>query len=77
MCSEGSDLCQRSFTVYDLVRDLFCAAAVTCFLWAMHRIANGTVAMAQIASFEELGEAYTPEEREVLIHKIKSESFRY
>lgn len=64
-------------TPYIVIRDLFIACAITCFLWAMHRIANGTVVMAQIASFEQLGEAYTPEEREVLIHKIKSESFRY
>lgn len=77
MCDDCPDIYPRSLTLYDLVRDLFIASAITCFLWAMHRIANGTVAMAQIAAFEEVGEAYTPEEREVLIHRIKAESFRY
>lgn len=64
-------------TLYGLVRDLFCAASVTCFLWAMHRIARGLLLNGQVEAYEELKDAYTPEEREQLIHRIKTESVRY
>lgn len=77
MCDDRPGTCCGSFAFYDLLRDLFIASAITCFLWAMHRIANGVVSRSQIKAFEEVGDAYTPEEREVLIHKIKKESFRY
>ncbi len=63
--------------LYGLVRDLFMASAVTCFLYAAHRIANGVMLGAQIKSLDKFGEAYAPEEREVLIHKIKHQSMRY
>lgn len=62
--------------VYDLVRDLFCAGAVFCFLLAMHRIANGVQLASEIKAFKKFEDAYTPEEREVLIHKIKVRSLR-
>jgi len=76
MCEDCPDLYPASFTLYELVRDLFVAAAITCFLLAMHRKATGQMAVARVKAFTELGEAYTPEEREVLIHKIKADSFR-
>lgn len=57
--------------LYGLVRDLFMAAAITCFLSALHRIANGIALGARIKALDKYGEAYAPEEREVLIHKIK------
>lgn len=71
------DYYDNELTIYGLVRDLFVASSVTCFLWALHRIANGLVMQGQVAAYSELSEAYTPEEREVLIHKIKKESVRY
>lgn len=71
------DYYEDEMTVYGLVRDLFIASSVTCFLWALHRIANGLVVSGRVASYRELPEAYTPEEREALIHKIKRESLRY
>lgn len=64
-------------TLYQLIRDLFVAASITCFLYAMHRIARGTIMAGQVAAFAELSDAYTPEEREALIHRIKVESFKY
>lgn len=64
-------------TVYGLIRDLFCASAITCFLWASHRMGKGLVLKARIKALDELEDAYTPEEREVLIHRIKAESLRY
>lgn len=58
-------------TVYGLIRDLFIASGITCFLWALHNIARGVLVLGKIKALDELGDAYTPEEREVLIHKIK------
>ena len=71
------DYYDNELTIYGLVRDLFIASSITCFLWALHRIANGLVMQGQVSAYSELSEAYTPEEREVLIHKIKRESVRY
>lgn len=64
-------------TVYGLVRDLFCAGAVTCALYALHRIANGLLLSGAVKTYDRLEDAYTPEEREVLIHKIKRRSLRH
>lgn len=64
-------------TVYGLVRDLFCVGAVTCALYALHRIANGLLLGGAVKTYDRLEDAYTPEEREVLIHKIKRRSLRY
>lgn len=71
------DYYDNELTIYGLVRDLFVASSITCLLWALHRIANGLVMQGQVSAYRELSEAYTPEEREVLIHKIKRESVRY
>ena len=60
--------------VYGLLRDLYCAAAVACFLYAMHRIANGLMLAGEVKAFKRFEDAYTPEERETLIHKIKVQS---
>lgn len=62
---------------YMLIRDIFMASAITCFLWAIHRVANGLMLDAQVTALREYGDAYAPEEREVLIHKIKNTSMRY
>lgn len=62
--------------LYDLVRDLFCAGSVCCFLLAIHRIANGLQLEAEVKAFKKFEDAYTPEEREALIHKIKVRSLR-
>lgn len=64
-------------TVYGLVCDLFLAAAITCFLWAMQRGAKGLMLGARVNAFDELVDEYTPQEREELIHRIKTESLSY
>lgn len=64
-------------TLYGLVRDVFVACAVTCFLWAMHRVARGVILVGQVNAYDELEDAFTPEEREQLIHRIKTESARF
>lgn len=61
-------------TVYALVRDVFCASAVVWFLISLHRIARGVLLGSQVKAYTHLTEAYAPEEREVLIHRIKTES---
>ncbi|MDH4140882.1 MAG: hypothetical protein OEV43_09970 [Coriobacteriia bacterium] len=63
--------------LYALVRDIFVAASVTCFLYALHRIATGVALGGRVRALREFREAYTPEEREVLIHRIKRESLKF
>lgn len=60
--------------LYALVRDLFAAAAIACFLYAANRLARGVLLGARVKALDEFGDAFAPEEREVLIHKIKHES---
>ena len=60
--------------VYGLLSDVYCAAAIACFLYAMHRIANGLMLAGEIKALKRFEDAYTPEERETLIHKIKVQS---
>lgn len=61
-------------TLCSLARDVFVGLAIACVLHAAHRIASGVLLGARITALREVGEAYTPEEREVLIHKIKHDS---
>lgn len=63
-------------TVYGLLRDLFLAAAITCFLGALRAIAGSLMFAGRIKALDKYGDAYTPEEREALIHKIKVQSIR-
>ena len=62
--------------VYGLMRDLFCVGAVSCALLAAHRIARGVLLGSEVKAFGKFEDAYTPEEREALIHKIKVQSLR-
>lgn len=61
-------------TMYGLCRDLFLAAAITCFLDASHRIAKAMLLNARVKALHELEEAYEPEEAEALIAKVKRAS---
>lgn len=70
------DYMEEPRTVFGALVALFCAAAASCFLLAAHRAARGVLLTARVAAFDELEDAYTPEERELLIHKIKLESIR-
>lgn len=63
--------------LYMLLRDIFVALSITCFLYAAHRVGNGLMLTARVESLAEFGEAYTPEEREALIHKVKQASLKY
>jgi hypothetical protein len=68
------DYIEEPETIFGVLRAVFCAAAITCFLLASHRIARGLLLAGRVAAFDSLEDAYTPEEREVLIHKIKLQS---
>ena len=61
-------------TIFGVLRAVFLAGAISCFLLASHRIARGLLLAGRVAAFAELEDAYTPQEREILIHKIKIES---
>ncbi len=61
----------NELTVHGLVRELFVAGSITWFLYAMHRLANGRMLSSRVKAYDTLADAYTAEEREVLIHKIK------
>ena len=63
-------------TIFGVVRALFMAGSITCFLLAAHWIARGLLLTGRVAAFDSLEDAYTPEERELLIHKIKLDSLR-
>lgn len=65
------DYYDRELTLYDLVRDIYVGSAIACFLWAMHRIGRGMVLRGRLKAYDELADACTPEERELLIHRIK------
>lgn len=61
----------NDFFLWALVRYVFLAITLGWLLCAAYRIAGGVLLGARITALREVGEAYTPEEREVLIHKIK------
>jgi len=63
-------------TIFGVLRAVFLAAAFTSFLFAAHKISRALMLTGRVAAFDELEDAYTPEEREQLIHKIKNDSLR-
>ncbi len=54
-----------------LMESMFWALAATCVLAALHRIASGAKTRARIEALKTMGDAYTDEQREVLIRRIK------
>jgi len=62
---------------YELAKNLFLAAAIAWFLWALQRLARGVMLGARIKAYRKLEDAYAPEEREALIHRIKTESLQH
>ncbi len=59
------------FMLFVLFESLFCTAAVTCFLYAVNRMAGALKMQARMKALDKYGDAFTDEEREVLITKIK------
>jgi hypothetical protein len=62
------------FFVFILVESLFWALAATCVMSALHRIASALQLKARVKVLNECGQAFTEEERERLVHKIKAHS---
>lgn len=69
--------CYNDDPVYGLVRDLFLAGSISCALLALHRLAQGVLLESRIKAYKKFEDAYTPEEREVLIHRIKVDSLSH
>ena len=65
---------RRPETVLGLVRDIFLAASITCFLYALNRIASALSLSARVKALDEFEKSYAPEERDALIEKIRVES---
>jgi hypothetical protein len=55
-----------------LVENLFWAGCATCLLYALHRIAGGIATEARLKALKAMPEAFTEEERVVLVRKVKS-----
>jgi hypothetical protein len=53
-------------TVYELAHDLFLAGSITCFLYALHRIARGLTLTARVKALDEFEDAYEPD---VFVHR--------
>jgi hypothetical protein len=60
--------------IFVLVESLFWALAATCVMSALHRIGSALKLQARVKVLEEFGDAFTEQEREKLIHKIKVHS---
>lgn len=62
--------------LYALIRDLVHAAMLVFFIVGLQRIGNGLMLHARVKALDEFKDAYAPDEREVLIRKIKHGSLR-
>lgn len=74
MCGGGRCGCD---SVCALVRDLFCASAVTCALWALHRIARGTLLQARVETLDQVSGDLQDEERAVIVSRIARDAMRF
>ncbi|MDR3686148.1 MAG: hypothetical protein P4L93_04220 [Coriobacteriia bacterium] len=68
------DYIEEPETIFGVLRAVYVAGSIACFLLAAHRIAYALMLTGRVAAYDALEDAYTPEEREVLIHKIKLRS---
>jgi hypothetical protein len=55
-----------------LIENLFWAVCAGCLVCALHRIAGGITTGARLKALKTMPEAFTEEERVVLVHKIKA-----
>jgi hypothetical protein len=56
---------------------LFFAAATTCFLGAVNRAAGALKLTARVKALKDFPEAFTEDEREYLIEKVRDSTFGY
>lgn len=62
------------FVALVVLESLFWALAATCVMSALHRIGSALKLQARVDVLEKYGDAFTEEERERLVHKIKTRS---
>lgn len=62
------------FLLVFLFESIFWALAATCVMSALHRIGSALKLQARVDVLEKLGDAFTDEERERLVHQIKTRS---
>lgn len=65
------------FLWFILVESLYWAGCAACFLFAMHRIADGMKLQGRLKALKAMPDAFTDEERVELIHKVKSQALRH
>jgi len=63
-----------AFVVFFLFETVFWAAGATCVMSALHRIGSALKLQARVAVLDKYGDAFTEDERERLVHKIKTGS---
>lgn len=68
----GSCLRSPCLAGFLFVEKLFWAAAATCLLYAVHRIATALKLQARVKVLDELGDALSDEEREQLVGRVKA-----
>lgn len=59
-----------------LVETVYWAGCAACFLFALHRIADGVQLQGRLKALKEIPDAFTDDERVELIHKIKTHALR-
>ncbi len=62
--------------LYALIRDLVLGALLVWLVIGLQRIGTGLMLGARVKALDHYREAYAPDEREVLIRKIKHGSMR-
>ena len=72
----GSMVMAPLVIIFIALKSLFCAAAITCFLYAVNRIAGTLKMEARMKALDKYGDAFTEQEREVLITKIRHRAMK-
>jgi hypothetical protein len=64
------------FGVFYLFWTVFCAAATTCFLCAVNRIAGSMRAGVSLKALKQLGDEFTDEERRLVVARLKKKALK-
>lgn len=72
----GSMVMAPFVIMFILLKSLFCGAAIMCLLYEVNRIAGTWKMEARMKALDKYGDAFTEEERQVLITKIKHRAIK-
>lgn len=64
--------CSPCLAVLLYVEKIFWAAAATCLLYAVHRIATALKLQARVETLDKLGDTLSDDERQQMVHRIKA-----